>query len=109
MRVKGAGKFAKDMTKMAKKEVIKKVVELGTRSMYNYAAGITPVDTGLSMNTRGYTDSGTKGEFGYTTDYIIFPENGTRYQRAQYFLRRNYERQGPKSKKDAINEVRKLR
>lgn len=102
LKIEGVDELMKALKKNVKLDDVKRVVKQNGSELQTAAERVVPVDTGTLKRSIGLEikDSGLTAEVEPTAEYAPYVEYGTRYMRAQPYLRPSLERQEGQFKAD---------
>lgn len=102
IKIEGLEELQKALKKNATLNDVKKVVKQNGSELHKKAQRKVPVDTGTLKRSIGleFTDGGMTAEVDATAEYGEYVEYGTRFQRAQPYIRPSLEEQERQFKSD---------
>lgn len=106
IKIEGLDKLQKHLKKQCTLEDVRNVVKMNGAELQNKAMRTAPVDTGTLKRSIGLeiTEAGMTAEVEATAEYAPYVEYGTRFMKAQPYIRPSLEEQ----KKSFENDMSKL-
>lgn len=106
IKIEGLDKLQKHLKKQCTLEDVRNVVKMNGAELQNKAMRTAPVDTGTLKRSIGLeiTEAGMTAEVEATAEYAPYVEYGTRFMKAQPYIRPSLEEQ----KKSFKNDLSKL-
>ena len=106
IKIEGLDKLQKHLKKQCTLDDVRNVVKMNGAELQNKAMRMAPVDTGTLKRSIGLeiTEAGMTAEVEATAEYAPYVEYGTRFMKAQPYIRPSLEEQ----KKSFENDLSKL-
>ena len=106
IKIEGLDKLQKHLKKQCTLDDVRNVVKMNGAELQNKAKRMAPVDTGTLKRSIGLeiTEAGMTAEVEATAEYAPYVEYGTRFMKAQPYIRPSLEEQ----KKSFENDLSKL-
>lgn len=106
IKIEGLDKLQKHLKKQCTLDDVRNVVKMNGAELQNKAKRIAPVDTGTLKRSIGLeiTEAGMTAEVEATAEYAPYVEYGTRFMKAQPYIRPSLEEQ----KKSFENDLSKI-
>lgn len=106
IKIEGLDKLQKHLKKQCTLDDVRNVVKMNGAELQNKAKRMAPVDTGTLKRSIGLeiTEAGMTAEVEATAEYAPYVEYGTRFMKAQPYIRPSLEEQ----KKSFENDLSKI-